>query len=159
VLTSSPNPSTTGQAVVLHAVIKAASGTAIPSGSVAFSDGATVLGSANLDATGAASLTVTSFAIGSHTLTASYAGNTNFQSSTSAAVLQVVSTSSTSVSFSTSPNPSTLGQAVALTAVVKAATGGAPAGVVVFSDGTSVLGSANLDATGTAVLTLSSFAV
>jgi len=159
VLTSSPNPSTTGQAVVLHAAVKAATGTAIPSGSVAFSDGATVLGSANLDTSGAASLTVTSFAIGSHTLTASYAGNTSLQGSTSAAVVQVVSTSSTSVALSTSPNPSTLGQAVALTAVVRAVTGGSPAGVVVFNEGTSVLGSANLDATGTAVLTLSSFAV
>jgi hypothetical protein len=159
VLTDSPNPSTLGQAIVLHALVKATTGTATPSGSVVFSEGATVLGSANLDGTGAASLTVTSFAIGSHNVTASYAGSVNFLGSTSAPVVQVVSTSSTSVIFSTSPNPSTLGQAVALTAVVKAATGAAPAGVVVFSEGTSVLGSANLDATGTAVLTLSSFAV
>lgn len=50
-------------------------------GSVTFTDGTTVLGTVTLDATGKAAYTTTALASGAHTITATYSGNTDFQTS------------------------------------------------------------------------------
>src|SRR5437867_658512 len=90
-LASSPNPSTAGQAVTLTATVSAASGT--PTGTVTFRDGAganaVTIGTATLDATGNAQVTVT-FTTGNHSLTAVYAGDGDFLGSTSNTVAQSV---------------------------------------------------------------------
>jgi len=82
-LTVSPNPAIVGSSVVLSASTSA--GTVGPGGTITFLDGSTTLGTAALSG-GNASLTVTTFATGNHTLTASYGGATGFSRSTSAAV-------------------------------------------------------------------------
>jgi hypothetical protein len=73
-LTSTANPSPAGQPLTFTATITCASVT--PTGSVAFSDGATALGSVPLSG-GSATFTTSSLAAGSHTITATYSGDAN----------------------------------------------------------------------------------
>ena len=66
----------------------------------------------------------------------------------------------TSVAVSSSANPSLLGQAVTLTATVRPSSGsGVPTGTVTFQEGTTTLGTASLNSSGSAALTASSLAV
>jgi hypothetical protein len=88
-LTSSVNPSTPGQAVTFTATVTSGGGS--PSGTVTFKDGATAIGSASL-AGGVAALTISSLTSGSHSITAVYGGTASFLTSTSAVVIQAVST-------------------------------------------------------------------
>jgi YVTN family beta-propeller protein len=85
-LTSSPNPSAQGQAVTFTATIS--SPTVIPTGPVTFTAGKTVLGTAQLSG-GKAKLTISSLAVGSTKVTATYYGNSNLAKS-SASVTQTV---------------------------------------------------------------------
>src|SRR5437867_4492822 len=88
-LTSTPNPSNVGQAVTLTATVSAVSPAAgVPTGTVTFRDGATVLGTATL-VNGSASISISTLAAGSHPLTAAYGGSATFAASTSAVVTQV----------------------------------------------------------------------
>jgi hypothetical protein len=85
-LTSSPNPSTSGQSVTFTA--KITSPTVTPTGPVTFTAGNTVLGTAQLSG-GKALFTTSTLAVGSTTVTATYAGSSNISGS-SASVVQVV---------------------------------------------------------------------
>ena len=58
----------------------------------------------------------------------------------------------TSTALASSPNPSTVGQAVTLTATVSAASG-TPTGTVTFKDGAATIGTGTLSATGSAQVT------
>lgn len=69
------------------ATVSSSSGT--PSGSVSFYDGTTLLGTVTL-AQGVAAYTTSSLAGGSHSVTAAYAGDSNFSALTSAAVTETV---------------------------------------------------------------------
>ena len=84
-LSSSQNPSSTGQAVRFTASVTGIS----PTGTVTFFDGGTQLGTATLSA-GTASLTTVSLSTGTHSITARYSGDTNNAANTSAALLQNV---------------------------------------------------------------------
>jgi len=89
-LTSTPNPSTVGQAVTLRATVSpVAPATGVPDGTVTFRDGAATLATATL-VNGSASFVTSALATGSHSLTAVYSGSLDFSASTSAAVTQVV---------------------------------------------------------------------
>src|SRR2546426_1513262 len=136
-LTSTPNPSIAGQAVTLTATVSpAAADTLVPGGTVAFRDGLPTLGAATL-VNGRASLVVSTLAVGTHSLTAAYSGDLEFSASTSAAVTQTVNLASTTTSLTSTPNPSTVGQAVTLRATVSpvAPATGVPTGSVTFRDG------------------------
>ena len=90
-LTSSPNPSTTGQAVTLTATVSpVAPATGTPTGSVTFKDGAATIGTGTLGATGSAQVTGTFTTAGPHSLTAVYNGDADFLASTSPAITQTV---------------------------------------------------------------------
>ena len=78
-VTSSVNPSDFGQAVTFTATVSSSSGT--PQGSVQFKDGGIALGSPQALMSGAAQLTTSALAIGSHTITADYSGDSDFQMS------------------------------------------------------------------------------
>jgi hypothetical protein len=164
-LAATPNPSVFGQTVTLTASVAASGGgSGAPSGTITFNDAGTALGTSALDNNGRATFTVSTLAVGTHTLTASYGGDNNFLSSTasgSGAVTQVVNQSATVTTLSSSANPSVFGQSITLTAGVTASAGGAgiPSGTVTFTDGAVSLGSVALDSTGRAALTLSSLAV
>src|SRR5207244_12824015 len=75
-LRSSPNPSTFGQSVTFTAVVTAAdAGAGIPTGTVTFTEGATVLAAnVSVDGTGHASFNISSLSIGIHTITANFTG-------------------------------------------------------------------------------------
>ncbi len=89
-LTSTPNPSTVGQTVTLSSTVSpVAPATGVPTGTVAFRDGLTALGSATL-VNGSASFTTSTLPAGSHSLTAVYSGSLDFLTSTSAVVTQTV---------------------------------------------------------------------
>ena len=159
-LTSTPNPSVTGQTITLTA--KVAPVTPAPealNGTVTFRDGATSLGVVTL-VNGSASLTISTLAVGSHSLTAAYSGSPDFAPSTSAVVTQTVNKGSTSTSLTSAPNPSTAGQAVTLSSTVRAVAPatGVPTGTVTFSDGATVLGTATL-VNGSASLPVSTLAL
>jgi PKD repeat protein/lysophospholipase L1-like esterase len=90
-LTSRNNPSVAGQPVMLTAAVSPlAPVTATPVGSVSFYDGSALLGTAALDATGSASITTSTLAIGHHNFTAVYPGNSSFAGSSSTRLVQVV---------------------------------------------------------------------
>ncbi|WP_316782051.1 beta strand repeat-containing protein, partial [Streptomyces sasae] len=134
-LTSSPDPSVTGQAKVLTATVTAvAPGTGTPSGSVTFFDGMTSLGTGTLDGSGVATLSVSNLSVGNHSLTAAYGGSGSYNGSTSSADTQTVNKANTTTAVSSSPNPSVFGQSVNLTATVAvvAPGGGVPGGTVTF---------------------------
>jgi hypothetical protein len=87
-LTTNPNPSHHNQNVQLRAVVSAAApGAGTPTGTVQFRRGSTLLGTATL-VNGVATLTKR-FNRGTHSLTATYVGNTNFNGSVGSATHQV----------------------------------------------------------------------
>lgn len=89
-VSSSLNPSSTGQPVTFTATVAPGAGaTGSPSGTVTFMDGATTLGSAPLSA-GTATFSTSSLGAGNHTITAVYGGDANFSTSTSPALVQAV---------------------------------------------------------------------
>jgi Bacterial Ig-like domain (group 3)/FG-GAP-like repeat/Cep192 domain 4/FG-GAP repeat len=88
--TSSLNPSSAGQAVTFTASVAASiGGSPAPTGSVTFMDGGTALGSASLSS-GQANFTTSSLSAGTHTITAAYSGDSNFNPNTGAPLSQVV---------------------------------------------------------------------
>lgn len=84
-LTSSASSAYTGSSVTLTATVTAG-GSPVSTGTVAFYDGATVLGSAALSSEGVATLTTSALPVGTETLTASYAASAEFLASTSAPI-------------------------------------------------------------------------
>src|SRR6267143_2431049 len=150
-LTSSTNPSVFGQSVTFTAtVVVATPGAGTPTGTVNFLDGATNIGSCSLPA--AAPFTCTfstgALSVATHSITATYVGNANFNTSTSTAVSQVVNKANTSASLTSSANPSVFGQSVTFTATVTVTAPGAgsPTGAVNFLDGATNIGSCTLPA-------------
>jgi hypothetical protein len=138
-LVSSKNPSSTGESVTFTATVTSSGGT--PAGSVAFMDGATTLGTVSLDASGVATFSTSSLAIGSHSITAVYAGSASFAGSTSPAVTQVVNKLAAAVSLISTQNPSRMRQPVTFRATV---TPSAATGTVTFLDGAATLATVTL---------------
>jgi hypothetical protein len=106
-LTASPNPSNTGQAVTLTASVASASA-GTPTGTVAFLEGSTTLGSGTLGASATATLSLSSLASGSHPISAQYSGDAQFSGSTSTTLSQQVNAVVAAPDFSLAASPSTL---------------------------------------------------
>jgi hypothetical protein len=88
-LASLQNPSNFGQAATFTATVTAPGGGA-PTGTVSFFDGTTKIGNSNLNGSAVASLTTSTLAEGTHSITATYNGDANFAISTSPVLDQVV---------------------------------------------------------------------
>jgi hypothetical protein len=83
---STPTPiSVLNDAVTLTASVSASHG--VPTGAVSFYDGTTLLGTGGLNASGLATFITSSLATGSHSITASYNGDTNDSASATSSVL------------------------------------------------------------------------
>jgi len=155
VVASAPNPSVVGESVTITATVSvSAPGAGTATGSVEFFDGATSLGTATLSG-GAASISTSALALGSHDLTAVYAGDANFTGSTSAIQAHVVGQSATSTALASSANPSTYGESVTFTATVSVNPpgSGTATGTVEFFDGATSLGTATLSGGSAAIST------
>ena len=127
-----------------------------PTGTVTFQDGGTIFGTGTLDGNGRAGLIISSLAAGSHILTATYSGDSNFSVSGSTALGQTVNSDGTTTTLVSSLNPSAHNQAITLTAtaVANAPGAAAPTGTITFKDGSRTLTSVPLNA-GSASLTIS----
>ncbi|HEY1576611.1 MAG TPA: Ig-like domain repeat protein, partial [Terracidiphilus sp.] len=152
-LTSASNPALTISAITLTANLRNA-GAAAATGEILFTEGTTQLGTAALDASGHASLTLPSLAAGFHALTASYAGDGNDFAASSPALMQIVNLRTTTTTLTGSQTDSTNPQQVTLISVVHADGAAAPTGSVSFSSGNLAIGTAQVDSTGVATLTI-----
>jgi hypothetical protein len=148
---SSGSPSIIGDSVTFTATVTAVAGT--PGGTLQFKDGGAALGSPLPLVNGKASLTTSSLALGVHTITAEYSGDSTYVASTGTLTGgQVVNKPGVVIELVSSPNPLILGHTVTFTATLSPATTArrAPAapracgitGEVTFKDGSAPLGSA-----------------
>jgi hypothetical protein len=87
-LVSSLNPSSRGQAVTFTATVAGAHGA--PTGTVSFFNGTTNIGNSNLNDSDVATLTTSTLAEGTRSITATYSGDANFAPGTSPVLFQVV---------------------------------------------------------------------
>jgi large repetitive protein len=162
-VTSSLNPSTLGQNVTFTATVTTGAGTGDLTGTVSFSDGTTVLAAAVPLNAGVATFTTSALTVGSHSITASYSGDSGHSSSTSTPpYVQVVNQvfSPTVTAVTSSLNPSTFGQGVTFTAEVSTVAGtGNLTGTISFSDGAKVLAAAVPLSAGVATFATSTLAV
>ena len=125
-------------------------GTPLPTGTVAFSDGASVLATVAVGADGTAPLAIPSgtlapLSVGTHSIVASYSGDANYQASGAAALSIVVTKAAVTVALASTPaqlnQPATLKAAV----VVAAPGVATPAGTVDFTNnGNAIAGCTGL---------------
>src|SRR5439155_6325615 len=141
VVTSSANPSVFGQSVPFTATVAAVPpGAGTPSGTVTFTIDGTPQTPAALTS-GTATLSTSSLSVGTHTVTAAYNGDSNFNTSnsTAAPLTQTVNKANSATTAVSSANPSVSGQTVTFTATVSAVSPGTgtPTVTVTFTiDGT-----------------------
>jgi sugar lactone lactonase YvrE len=148
-VTANPSPAIVDSPVAFVAKVTGNGG--IPTGAVAFSADGASIGTANLDATGAATLSNSSLAPGTHSITATYAGDANDTGSTSTAISLLVNTIPTATALGATSSSGTNSQ-VSLVATVIGSSGPTPTGTVTFNSGTTAIGTATLNSSGVATL-------
>ncbi|MFI5165653.1 MAG: beta strand repeat-containing protein [Thermoanaerobaculales bacterium] len=161
-LTSSLNPTVFGQSVTFTATVAVvAPGSGTPTGTVTFVIDGISQAPVTLNASAQATLSISSLAVGSHSLTATYSGDTDNSGSTAPAFTQVVNKASTTTALTSSLNPTVFGQSVTFTATVTAVApgSGTPGGTASFFDGATLLGVVTLNASGEAAFSTSSLTV
>jgi uncharacterized protein (TIGR03118 family) len=128
---AAPADAVPGSTIVLVVTVHSAQG--VPTGQVAFLDGSTNLGNFPLSETGSAVLRINTLAAGTHSLTATYAGDEKFEGSTSPEVTVDIANPDFSVSAAPSSGSVIAGQSTQFVLTVTP-TGGF-AGNVAFSCG------------------------
>jgi large repetitive protein len=154
VATTSGSPSNYGTPVTFTATITSGATTAA-SGVANFFDAGVKIGTGTLSGGNPdlATFTISTLLVGTHPITATYAGDNFNTAAASVAINQVVSLTVTSDTVTAAPNPGVQGAAETLTDTVTITQGmGTPTGVVTFTSGTTVLGTANLTAARTATI-------
>jgi YVTN family beta-propeller protein len=149
-LTSALNPSSFGQSVTFTASVSMITAT----GTVTFIEGATTLGTATLNS-GVATFTTSNLPVGNNVISAVYGGDNTYVGASSYSITQTVNRSSTTINLSSSLNPSLSGESVILTATLTPVTTN---GSIIFIEGSTVLGTANL-VSGVATYTTNSFSI
>jgi MBG domain (YGX type)/Bacterial Ig-like domain (group 3)/NHL repeat/Abnormal spindle-like microcephaly-assoc'd, ASPM-SPD-2-Hydin len=99
-ITTSGSPATVGANVTFTATVTTTTG--VVAGTVNFSDGATLLGTATLNSSGVGTFSTTALGLGSHSITGAFQANTNFNAS-SATLTQVMTAPTGSFTISASP--------------------------------------------------------
>ena len=133
-LASSLNPSTYGQQVSFTATVTGSN----PTGTVTFADTTTgnSLNTVTLSA-GSATIVTSGLGAGTHQIIAIYSGDAGNTGSISPSVVQIIHVVPTTITVTSSLNPSVAGQSVTFTASVTG-TSGTPTGNVTFTlDGTA----------------------
>ncbi len=160
-VTATPQPVTAGSNVTLTATVTETN-PAAPTGNVDFKNGATVIGSAPVNASGVATFTGP-LAAGTYTISAVYAGDAVFATSTGTVATAFVVTpapaAGTSTALAVSPTSGAAFQSVTATGTVTNTSNAAviPVGSCTFKDGATVLGTSALSGTGVCTYTASSF--
>ncbi len=149
-----------GQTVVFTASVSSSGAT--PTGTVNFKDGSNIIGSGTLSG-GVASYSTTLLQLlsaGSHTFSATYMASTDFAASSSTTTNYTVNAAPTTTTItSVSPaSPAVYGQLVTLTATVAVTPASQSLatpnfGTVTFKDGSTTLGTGNVNASGVATYT------
>jgi autotransporter-associated beta strand protein len=117
-ITSNNNPSTYNTSVTFTATVSSGS-SGTPTGTVTFFDGATSLGNGTLNGADQATLSISSLSVGSHSITASYGGDSNFASSTSSVLTQTVTAAAAAkLVYSVQPSNVAAGAAIGPSIVV-----------------------------------------
>jgi hypothetical protein len=141
-LVSSANPSVYGKSVTFTATVHpATSGT--PTGTITFRDGAATLATVALTGNSAAFSSAT-LAAQTHSIVATYNGDTQFAASNSPILTESITKAATSIALTSSPFASRYGQPVAFYAAVKSTTSSTPTGTVTFKDGSTAMGTGTL---------------
>jgi hypothetical protein len=154
-LAAAPTSSVFGQPVTITAGVAVTSpGSGHPGGTVEFKDGGADIGGCAAQPVSTTSETATcttsALSVATHSLTASYSGDSNVNgSSTAAALSQPVNKAASNVTLAPT-TPSTQGQPATFTAVVAATLPGAgtPSGTVTFKEGSTTLGTGQLSVVG-----------
>jgi Bacterial Ig-like domain (group 3)/FG-GAP-like repeat len=115
-LKSSAATVSAGASVTFTATTTASSGT--PTGTVTFLDGTTALGTGDLNGSGIATYSTSELSAGSHSITASYAGDSAYAASTSSALTETVTAVAASYTLGISPSSLTIGQTASGTSTV-----------------------------------------
>lgn len=137
-LLASANPAVFGQSITFTATV---TGVGAPSGTITFMDGTITLGSSNLSASGVATFTGSSLAVGGHSITASYSGDAKDLASVSSVLSETVNKAATNLGLVSSSPTSSAGQSVMFTATLSVIAPGAgmPSGTIEFMiDGSSL---------------------
>jgi hypothetical protein len=148
-LTLSPAAPTAGQSVNFSATVAPSTGSGTPTGTVTFLDGTITLGTGTLSS-GTASFPG-SLAAGTHSITASYGGDTTYAASVSAAdnltIGSAPTLAPTATQLTASPTTASSGTTINFKASVSETSGTAtPTGTVTFSDGSTSIGTGSLAA-------------
>jgi hypothetical protein len=148
---ANPTSANAGTLITISATVGSGGGT--PGGTVNFFDGATQIGSGTLADSGGqqkATMTTSTLAVGGHSITAKFAGSSNFDASTSGSTTVTINSPTplnTTTLLTVTPNPFVFGDAILMTATVSAA-GGTPGGTVNFFDNGVQIGSGTLSNNG-----------
>ena len=162
-ITSSTHLSVYGQLISLTATISpVAPGAGTPTGTLTFMQGSSLLSTNLVVQGGQATFTIQTLGVGTHTITAAYSGDTNFvpSSGSDSSAPQVVHQDGTQTVVVTGGNVAVYGQAITLTASVRAMSpgSGVPSGSVTFMDQGNFLATAQLSG-GQATANVGSFAM
>jgi hypothetical protein len=133
-ITSSVNPSVSGQAVTFTAIVSPSAAT----GTVTLFDGSILLGSEVLS-NGIATFTTSTLSAGGHSIVATYNGDTNYGGSSTTRTQTVKASTTTTVT--SSANPSVSGKSVTFTATVSPSTA---TGTVIFTESSLLYGSSTI---------------
>ena len=143
-LSSSANPSTTGQSVTFTASVPSG-----PTGTITFTSGGTTLGTSTLSG-GSATVSTSTLPIGSDPITATYNGDAN-DGTASGSLTQVVNKATPTITVTTS-GPSIYGNPVTITTTLPPGT----TGTVTVTSGGVTLGTGPVNSTtGTMTITTS----
>jgi sugar lactone lactonase YvrE len=148
-LSSSSNPSTYSGSVTFTATVPPSA-----TGIVTFLDGATSIGTGSVSS-GAATFTMASLSGGSHSITAQYGGNSNYNAATSSAVTEVVDRTPVTVSIISTENPSIYWDMVTFTFTFTGSGSAIPTGTATITEDGNALTTVTLDGTGKATYSTS----
>ncbi len=141
---STPVPSPVfGQPVPIFANVISTSGQ-IPTGAVVFFDNGSLIGNGTLDAGGQATITISNFTLGAHSLQAQFLGAPSFNTSISNGVNLTVNRANSTVGIAIDKTSATFGDVVILSSTVAIASPGVgvPTGTVEYYEGNTKVGSA-----------------
>ncbi len=155
-----PEPSTFPQSFSIHFNVSAAvAASGIPTGTVSFSlDGASI-GTVTISNATASLVVNTQVPVGTHVVTAAYSGDLTFHPATFSVQHTVVApAAATQTALTVTPNPSSYGLPVKLSATVSSASP-IQGGSIAFMDGTTVVATQAIGQNGSAKFSTSAFQV